>query len=102
MIYYNKNATWNIITKPCKAEFYKVLIGFVIEYSNDFSFFGESMFSRVSNASKIALITLAEVLKENNFEFIDCQVYTEHLESMGARMVPWNEFKAMLHRGIYQ
>ncbi|MDU1232497.1 MAG: hypothetical protein E6980_20370, partial [Clostridium sp.] len=46
------------------------MIGFVIEYSNDFSFFGESMFSRVSNASKIALITLAEVLKEQKFEFI--------------------------------
>ena len=64
-------------------------------------YFGESMFSRVSNASKIALITLAEVLKEQNFEFIDCQVYTEHLESMGAKMVPFDEFKAMLHRGIY-
>lgn len=65
-------------------------------------YFGESMFSRVSNASKISLITLAEVLKEQNFEFIDCQVYTPHLESMGAKMVEWNDFKAMLHRGIYQ
>lgn len=65
-------------------------------------YFGESMFSKVSNASKIALITLAERLKELNFEFIDCQVYTPHLESMGAKMVPWDEFKAMLHRGIYQ
>ncbi|MDI9208712.1 hypothetical protein MT361_09140 [Clostridium butyricum] len=33
---------------------------------------------------------------------MDCQVYTEHLESMGARMVPFDEFKAMLHRGIYE
>lgn len=65
-------------------------------------YFGESMFSKVSNASKISLITLAEVLKEQNFEFIDCQVYTPHLESMGAKMVEWNDFKAMLHRGIYQ
>lgn len=65
-------------------------------------YFGESMFSRVSNASKIALITLAEVLKEQNFEFIDCQVYSEHLESMGARMVSFDEFKAMLNRGIYK
>ena len=64
-------------------------------------YFGESMFSKVSNASKIALITLAERLKELNFEFIDCQVYTSHLESMGAKMVEWDEFKAMLHRGIY-
>ena len=65
-------------------------------------YFGESMFSKVSNSSKIALITLAERLKELNFEFIDCQVYTEHLESMGAKMVPWDEFKFMLNRGIYQ
>ena len=41
-------------------------------------YFGESMFSKVSNASKIALITLAQRLQELNFEFIDCQVYTEH------------------------
>ena len=65
-------------------------------------YFGESMFSKVSNASKIALITLAERLKELNFEFIDCQVYTPHLESMGAKMVEWDEFKAMLDKGIYQ
>ena len=65
-------------------------------------YFGESMFSKVSNASKIALITLAEKLKELNFEFIDCQVYTPHLESMGAKMVEWDEFKAMLDKGIYQ
>lgn len=64
-------------------------------------YFGESMFSKVSNASKIALITLAERLKELNFEFIDCQVYTEHLESMGAKMVHWEEFKNLLQKGIY-
>ena len=65
-------------------------------------FFGESMFSKVSNASKAALITLAKKLKELDFEFIDCQVYTSHLESMGAKMIEWDEFKAMLHRGIYE
>ena len=64
-------------------------------------YFGESMFSKVSNASKIALITLAERLQELNFEFIDCQVYTPHLESMGAKMVEWDEFQTMLHRGTY-
>ncbi len=44
-------------------------------------FFGESMFSKVSNASKIALIKLAEKLKNENFIFIDCQMHTKHLES---------------------
>lgn len=63
-------------------------------------YFGESMFSKVSNASKIALITLAQRLQELNFEFIDCQVYTEHLESMGAKMVEWDEFKAMIDNGL--
>lgn len=65
-------------------------------------FFGESMFSKVSNASKAALITLAKKLEELDFQFIDCQVYTSHLESMGAHMVEWDEFKAMLYRGIYE
>ena len=63
-------------------------------------YFGESMFSKVSNASKIALITLAQRLQELNFEFIDCQVYTEHLESMGAKMVEWEEFKSMIDNGL--
>lgn len=63
-------------------------------------YFGESMFSKVSNASKIALITLAQRLKELDFEFIDCQVYTPHLESMGAKMVEWDEFKSMINNGL--
>lgn len=65
-------------------------------------FFGESMFSKKSNASKAALIALSEKLKEENFVFIDCQVYTEHLESMGAKLIHWEEFKFMLNRGINQ
>ena len=60
-------------------------------------FFGESMFSKVNNSSKIALITLAEKLTEENFAFIDCQVHTDHLESMGAKFVEWDEFKRMLN-----
>ena len=55
-------------------------------------FFGESMFARISNASKYALIKLVESLKEQGVELIDCQVYTEHLESLGARMISRNEF----------
>lgn len=60
-------------------------------------FFGESMFSKVSNGSKIALITLSEKLKEDNFAFIDCQVHTKHLESMGAKFIEWDDFKRMLN-----
>ena len=48
-------------------------------------FFGESMFSERENGSKTTLISLARLLSENQFLFIDCQFHTEHLESMGGR-----------------
>jgi leucyl/phenylalanyl-tRNA--protein transferase len=50
-------------------------------------FCGESMFSHVSNASKFAFIHLVELLVSQGIELIDCQVYTAHLESLGARMI---------------
>lgn len=62
-------------------------------------FFGESMFSEKENGSKAALIGLARVLKENGFLFIDCQFYTEHLESMGGRFVSWEEYDRLLKEG---
>jgi len=55
-------------------------------------FFGESMFSKISNASKFAFINLVQQLKEDGVELIDCQVYTPHLESMGAKMISREEF----------
>lgn len=55
-------------------------------------FCGESMFSRVSNASKVALITLARKLQNLNYKLIDCQVYNEHLDSLGAREIPREKF----------
>ena len=55
-------------------------------------FFGESMFSKISNASKFAFINLVQQLKEDGIELIDCQVYTPHLESMGAKMISREEF----------
>lgn len=59
-------------------------------------FFGESMFSKVSNASRYAFITYVQQLKKEGIQLIDCQVYTEYLESMGARMIPGNEFTNLL------
>lgn len=47
-------------------------------------FTGESMFSLVSNASKVAFIYLNQILKEHNYLLLDCQVYNEHLASLGA------------------
>lgn len=55
-------------------------------------FCGESMFSKVPNASKIALVFLVEKLKNENYQFIDCQMYTDYLASFGAREIPRDEF----------
>ncbi|TAF52561.1 MAG: leucyl/phenylalanyl-tRNA--protein transferase [Sphingobacteriia bacterium] len=55
-------------------------------------FFGESMFSRVSNASKYAFIAAVQQLATEGIDLIDCQVYTEHLESLGAEMIPRERF----------
>jgi len=63
-------------------------------------FFGESMFSKKSNASKYAFIQYVQRLREEGVELIDCQVYTEHLESLGARMIQREEFTSMLSRLI--
>jgi leucyl/phenylalanyl-tRNA--protein transferase len=51
-------------------------------------FFGESMFTRVSNASNVGLVKLSNYLNELSFELIDCQVTTEHLIRFGAREIP--------------
>jgi leucyl/phenylalanyl-tRNA--protein transferase len=55
-------------------------------------FFGESMFSHISNSSKYAFIKYSEQLAKEGVQLIDCQVYTEHLESLGARMIDRGEF----------
>lgn len=61
-------------------------------------FCGESMFSLVSNASKVAFITLTNQLKEANYQLLDCQVYNEHLESLGCREIDRGDFMAILNR----
>jgi leucyl/phenylalanyl-tRNA--protein transferase len=63
-------------------------------------FFGESMFSRVDNASKLALIALAKRLEENDFRFIDCQFHTPHLESMGGKHISYEEYINEIRKGI--
>ncbi|HNA17844.1 MAG TPA: leucyl/phenylalanyl-tRNA--protein transferase, partial [Ferruginibacter sp.] len=59
-------------------------------------FFGESMFSNQANASKFALARYVEQLKQEGVVLIDCQVYTPHLESLGARMIPRKDFMQLL------
>ena len=61
-------------------------------------FFGESMFTRVSDASKVAFVTLVRQLQHWGYQLIDCQVYTRHLASFGARTIPRREFTRILER----
>jgi leucyl/phenylalanyl-tRNA--protein transferase len=61
-------------------------------------FCGESMFSLVSNASKVAFIALANQLKNDNYRLLDCQVYNEHLESLGCREIEREDFMAILKK----
>jgi leucyl/phenylalanyl-tRNA--protein transferase len=73
---------------------YGVLIGKV--------FFGESMFSTKSNASKFAFIKWIEILQKNGIELIDCQSHTPHLESLGAEQIPRNEFVSLLQKLVIE
>ena len=61
-------------------------------------FFGESMFSRADNASKVGFVTLVEHLKQAGFVLIDCQMPTDHLHSLGARAISRGEFADYLQR----
>jgi leucyl/phenylalanyl-tRNA--protein transferase len=63
-------------------------------------FFGESMFSTAADASKVALHGLVRWLRNRNVELIDCQVASDHLFTLGARLIPRAEFIAQLERGI--
>ena len=74
------------------------LIGGVYGLAIGKAFFGESMFSRGSNASKFALLGLCRVLSDNDFEILDCQVESQHLTSLGARLIPRPQFAAILEQ----
>nr|WP_298996810.1 leucyl/phenylalanyl-tRNA--protein transferase [uncultured Allomuricauda sp.] len=60
-------------------------------------FCGESMFSLVPNASKFAFIKMVEELKQLNYKIVDCQVHTDHLESLGAELIPRSQFLDLLN-----
>jgi len=106
----NQDGTW--ITKKMKdaylelhtrgfAKSYEVwqdtlLVGGLYGIDLGTVFCGESMFSLRSNASKFAFIKLAQELKEKSYKFIDCQLYTEHLASLGAVEISRSEFMEQL------
>ncbi|PCI06207.1 MAG: leucyl/phenylalanyl-tRNA--protein transferase [Flavobacteriaceae bacterium] len=69
-----------------------VLVGGLYGIDLGSVFCGESMFSTVSNASKMAFIYLVEKLKKENYKLIDCQVHNDHLASLGAREIDRIDF----------
>ncbi|MBI6875233.1 leucyl/phenylalanyl-tRNA--protein transferase [Clostridium aciditolerans] len=76
------------------------LVGGLYGISIGKCFFGESMFSTMSNASKAAFITLCKKLEVKEYIMVDCQVYTEHLESLGAVNVSREKFLELVEEGI--
>ena len=76
----------------------EVLVGGLYGIDLGHVFCGESMFSKVSNASKAAFISLVNKLKKENYELLDCQVYNPHLESLGCREIDREEFMSILKR----
>ena len=63
-------------------------------------FFGESMFSRVRDASKVGLVGLVRILTEKRFVVIDCQLPSDHLFSLGARSIPRSRFITQLGQAV--
>ena len=78
------------------------LVGGLYGVSLGSMFFGESMFARSSNASKVAFITLARQLDRWRFDCIDCQIMNPHLESLGARHIRRNEFLSVLSAALQE
>jgi leucyl/phenylalanyl-tRNA--protein transferase len=76
------------------------LVGGLYGVSLGGAFFGESMFSRASDASKVALVYLVRQLQRWNFDFVDAQVSSEHLTRLGAEDIRRSRFMTMLHESL--
>ncbi|MGE5548025.1 MAG: leucyl/phenylalanyl-tRNA--protein transferase [Solirubrobacterales bacterium] len=76
------------------------LVGGLYGLSLGATFFGESMFSRETDASKVALVHLVARLKKGGYQLLDTQFVTEHLSRFGAREIPRHDYLARLNRAI--
>ena len=110
----NRNETW--ITQEMISAYYHLhelgyahsiecwkddkLVGGLYGIALDHVFFGESMFSTMSNSSKVALNALVQHAKETGIHLIDCQLRTEHLASLGAREISRTKFEELLNKNI--
>src|SRR5690606_16222909 len=84
------------IAKSVEVWYNDLLVGGLYGLDLGHVFCGESMFSLMSNASKVALVTLARNLEEQKYRLIDCQVYTDQFASMGASDIPRKDFIKIL------
>ncbi|MFP4393227.1 MAG: leucyl/phenylalanyl-tRNA--protein transferase [Desulfohalobiaceae bacterium] len=80
----------------------EVLAGGIYGVALHRSFFGESMFHRVSGASNVALVCLVQRLQEHGFYFLDCQQSSRHLQGFGAREIPRQSFLQLLSRALQE
>jgi len=82
----------------------KILVGglYGIDLSEKKVFCGESMFHKVTDASKVAMFFLVEKLKVENYRLIDCQVFTNHLNYLGAEEISRPDFLKILHQNLNQ
>lgn len=76
------------------------LVGGLYGISLGRAFFGESMFHRTRDSSKLAMYYLCQTLKKWQFDFIDCQLPTEHLQSLGAIIISRREFLNLLQKAL--
>jgi leucyl/phenylalanyl-tRNA---protein transferase len=88
------------IAHSVEARFQGQLAGGLYGVSLGRAFFGESMFSRMSDASKVCLAYLITFLKEKGFSLIDCQISTQHLQRMGARSISRKTFIRQLRQAL--
>jgi len=84
----------------CEAWLDGELVGGIYGVSLGRAFFGESMFARASDASKVALVYLARQIEAWGFDFLDCQAHTPHTERLGAREWPRDDFLDALDRAL--
>lgn len=76
------------------------LVGGLYGVSLNGAFFGESMFTRVSNASKVCLVHLVKRLKDRDFQLLDTQFTTDHLKTFGAIDIPRDDYAYLLHQAM--
>jgi len=80
------------VAKSVEVWYHSALVGGLYGIDLGTVFCGESMFSKMSNTSKLAFIYLVEKLKKEQYGLLDCQMYNEHLASLGAVEISRNEF----------